>query len=268
MLQWSPDLINTSKIYNQQTKPMRKNHLILILTIFTITSCGRSKAEIELEKARLELEQTKLELAEKEKTEELNIAKGQKIHEQKIQEGTQKLRRELNDWLEKAGITQAEAEYRLKNAQKFKIGRSSSEKKKQIEKAQTEYQQTTQYIQNIEIEMEKLKSRQTFDFQKTPEDLMKYIFKSAKSGDFSNFRYLCDPYAETDMDVKSICYAELFMEQRKKDLTENFGAARIMGKPKIKENNAVVEFAFGPSSNRLEKMNLVNRNGYWYLYGL
>lgn len=244
---------------------MKKYYLILTIAFFVIASCGRSKEEIELEKARLELEKTKLELAEKEKAEELNLAKNQEIHEQKVQAGTQKLRRELNDWLEKAAITQAEAEYRLKDAKKFKIGRSSSEREKQIEKAELEVQQTTQYIKNIEIEMRELKQWRTFDFQKSPEKLMKYIFESSNTGDFSNFRYLCDPYAESDMDVKSICYAELFMQQRQRDLKENFGTARIMGKPKIKGNNAEVEFAFGPSSNRLEKMNLVNRNGHWYL---
>ena len=40
-----------------------------------------------------------------------------------------------------------------------------------------------------------------------------------------------------------------------------------MREPIIRGNKAEIEFAFGPNSDKLEKMNLIKRNDFWYLLG-
>lgn len=96
---------------------------------------------------------------------------------------------------------------------------------------------------------------------------MNYIFKSAKKRDFSNFRNLCDPYGENDSDVNRICYAEMMMKKQQEELITAFENGRVIGEAKITGDRAEVEFAYGASSNRLEKMGMVKRNGLWYLAG-
>jgi hypothetical protein len=46
---------------------------------------------------------------------------------------------------------------------------------------------------------------------------------------------------------------------------ENFKNARIMGEPKIYGESAEIEIATGSSSNYLQKIQLINRMGKWYL---
>jgi hypothetical protein len=94
---------------------------------------------------------------------------------------------------------------------------------------------------------------------------MKYIFESAKKRDFSNFRNSCDPYGENGTDVNSICYAEMLSKKGKEQLQKMFKNGRIIGEPIIKQNIAKIEFAFGLSSNKLEKMVMIKRNNLWYL---
>ena len=96
---------------------------------------------------------------------------------------------------------------------------------------------------------------------------MKYIFESAKKGDFSNFRNLCDPYGENDDDVSSICNAEILPKRLRNKLQDTFKNGRIIGKTIIKEDSVEIEFAYGLNSNKLEKMEMVKRNNLWYLYG-
>lgn len=242
---------------------MIKNYIIVLFLVLILNSCGKSKEEIELEKAKIELEKTKLELADKTKKEEnLEI---QRIHEQKSNVGKQKRITELNFQLQRLPEALKKVEQNLQNIQSFKFGRSSSTKQKQITEATNQINEINRYGEKLKNEIAQLQYLKTFDFQKTPENLMKYIFDSAKNGDFSNFRYLGDPYGENDNDVNQFCYVELLTNEKKEEFRREIENGRIMGKPKIENDRAEIEFAFGQSSNKLEKMIMVNRNGFWYL---
>ena len=244
---------------------MTKNYIFLLLTVLILSSCGKSKQELELEKAKLELEKTKLELAEKEKNEEL--AKIEKVHEQKVNVGKRKKITELNLMLQKLPQAIEKAEQNIRDINEFKIGRSSSTKEKQLKEARTQLREIRDYGEKIKNEIAQLEYHKTFDFQKDPASVMNYIFESAKKEDFSNFRNLCDPYGENDSDVNQICYAEMMMQKQQANLKVEFENGRVIGEPKIDGDKAEVEFAFGPSANRLEKMGMVKRNGLWYLSG-
>ena len=59
----------------------------------------------------------------------------------------------------------------------------------------------------------------------------------------------------------------MMTEKQQANLKLEFENGRVIGKAKITEDKAEVEFVFGSSSNRLEKMGMVKRNGLWYLAG-
>lgn len=244
---------------------MTKNYIFLLLTVLILSSCGKSKQELELEKAKLELEKTKLELAKKEKKEEL--AKIEKVHDQKVNVGKRKKITELNLLLQKLSLSIEKGEQNIREINQFKIGRSSSTKEKQLKEARTQLRKIKDYVERVKNEIAQLEYHKTFEFQKDPASVINYIFESAKNRDFSNFRNLCDPYGENDSDVNRICYAEMMMQKQQANLKAEFENGRIIGEPKIDGDKAEVEFAFGPSANRLEKMKMVKRNGLWYLSG-
>jgi hypothetical protein len=230
-----------------------------------LTSCGKSKEELELEKTKIELEKTKLELAEKIKGEE-NL-KTLKIHEQKSNVGKRKKLTELTLQLQQLTTAKDKAQKNLEYIRKFQIGRAQSTKDKQLREARNKLSEIFDYERKIKNEIAQSEYLKTFEFQKNPESVMKYIFESAKKGDFSNFRNLCDPYGENDRDVNQICYAEMLSKKHKEELENMFKNGRIIGETIIKEDRAEIEFAFGLSSNKLEKMGMVKRNNLWYLSG-
>lgn len=235
----------------------------ILLSLIIFASCGKSKEEIELEKAKIELEKTKLELAEKIKQEE--NSKSVKIHEQKVNVGKRKKITELTIILQKLPEAIKKAQANIDQINKFKFGRLSSTKNRQLSKARSQLNELYDYRKKIKNEIAQTEYLKTFDFQQDPKRVMEYIFDSCKKQDFSNFRNLCDPYGEHDSDVKQICFAEMMLDKKQKLLHREFKNGRIIGEPKITGDKAEVEFAFGYSANKLEKMKMIKRNGLWYL---
>lgn len=263
---------------------MTKIYLILLITLLTIVSCGKSKEQLELEKVKLELEKAKLEITEKTKSEEkaeLELIEKTKseekskivrelyrVHEQKSNVGKQKKQTQLNDVLIQANTALTKAKKNYENAKVFQFGRTESAKDKQLTDALNQINILSSYIENIKNEIAELELSKTFDFQKNPENVVKHLFSAAKNKDFSKLRYLCDPYAENDSDTRAICYTEMLPQSEQDKFIQNFENGRLIGKAIIKGDRAVVEFAYGQSSDRLEKMNLVNRMGNWYFSGI
>jgi hypothetical protein len=244
---------------------MKRNYILALITIFTLISCGKSKEEIELEKAKIELEKTKLELDKKIKDEEnLKILK---IHEEKSNVGKRKKITELNLLLQKFPEAMKKAQENIQKIEQYQIGRSKSTKEKQLAEAYTQLREIRDYGEKLKNEIAQMEYTKTFDFQKDPVNLMKYIFESAKKGDFSNFRHLCDPYGENDRDVSRICNIEMLPEKMKQVFKISFENGRIIGEAKIEGDRAKIEFTYGISTNMLEEMGLVRRNGLWYLSG-
>lgn len=227
---------------------MKNIYFILLFITLILTSCGKSKQDLEIEKAKIELENQQ-----------------QKIHEQKIEVGKQKKKSELTEILEKAKKGLVEVEKNLEKVKQFKFGRSQSTKNEQLNSALNLKLEASRYVKNIQNEIAELELIRVFNFQKTPDGVVKYLFASAKNKDFSKLRYLCDPYAENDGDTKRLCNVEMYTNKYKEEFIREFQNGRIIGEPKIEGDIAKVEFAFGRSSNKLETMNLIKRNGNWYL---
>lgn len=263
---------------------MTKNYFILLIILLTIVSCGESKEQLELEKIKLELEKTKLELTEKTKSEEkaeLKLTEKTKseekakrvrelfrVHEQKSNVGKQKKRNELNNAIIQTNDDLTKAKKNYENIKVFQFGRTEATKAKQLNDGLNQINTLSSFIENIKNEIAELELSRAFDFQKKPENVVKYLFSAAKNKDFSKLRYLCDPYAENDSSTKAICYTEMLPQSGRDKFIRNFENGRLIGRPFIKGDKAEVEFAYGQNSDRLEKMNLVNRMGNWYFSGL
>lgn len=264
---------------------MKKITTILLLTLLFLSSCGKSKEEIELEKAKVELEMAKLKLSPdqgnslakpennyKGEEKRIAIAKARQemarkleVHKQRANVGKQKRLNNFTDQIQQYARAIPIKENEILEISQFEWGRASSTKDKQLKKANSELALIKSYYGNLKNEIAQLEYQKTFDFQKTPEGVVKYIFSSAAKQEYSNLRYLADPYAENDGSVTNICYGGVLSYDMGQLLSEEFGKGRIMGKPKYEGNKAAVEIAIGPTNRTLETMNLVKRNGLWYL---
>ncbi len=99
-----------------------------------------------------------------------------------------------------------------------------------------------------------------------PVILVQIIFDAAKSGNFIVLKNLCDPLGENDNDTQMIC--DLATDDSEADsFIEYFEKGKINGDAQISPNGneAAVPFLFGPNGDDEETMELINRDGQWYL---
>jgi tetratricopeptide (TPR) repeat protein len=102
----------------------------------------------------------------------------------------------------------------------------------------------------------------------SPERVVQSIFDVAKSGNFASLEDLCDPVGENDADTQMIC--DLVTDDaNREEFVQYFASGKINGDVKISPDGAQAEvpFLFGPDGDQEETMELVNRNGQWYLFG-
>jgi tetratricopeptide (TPR) repeat protein len=100
-----------------------------------------------------------------------------------------------------------------------------------------------------------------------PESIVQTIFDAAQSGDFAALEGLCDPLGENDQDTQMICDLAADPTNRE-DFNQYFAVGKINGDAKISLDGAQAEvpFLFGPEGDRQETMEMVNRDGQWYLF--
>jgi hypothetical protein len=96
--------------------------------------------------------------------------------------------------------------------------------------------------------------------QDTPEGVVNIIFDAAKNKDFSKLSTLCSPDADTDS--KHICDMK---EEDKESFITYFSKGKINGSATITGDAAAVPILFGPDGTKDETMNLVKKDGKWYL---
>ncbi|MCG8891857.1 hypothetical protein G1K96_12495 [Tenacibaculum finnmarkense] len=191
-----------------------------------------------------------------------------KIHEQRVSVGKRKKITELTMQLQRLPDLYKKAKKEIEKIKMFKIGRSKSTKKRQLREAYNGLSELYDYEKQLKNEIAQSEYLKTFEFQKKPKNVIEYIFESAKEENFEDFRNLCDPYGENNRNVNKICLAEILQKKEKQQLIDMFKNGRIIGDIKISGNSAIIEFAYGLNSNKLEKMSLVKRNNLWYLSSL
>ena len=243
-----------------QFKTMKKI-LALSITILTLHACGPSPEEIQ---KREKAKQDSIQLAELKQKE---IEEQQRIHEEKIEVGKSIKRTKLNNYLKMAEAKIKEENQKLSKINEFQIGRSSSTKSKQLSEQRQVIRELEKFKEALEYEISHTHLHQSYEFQETPEGTVQYLFDAAKSEDHSKLRDLLDPYGQFDDEAFSICLVEMYPSDMKAQWKNEFANGRIMGTPKINNEFAEIEIAMGISSNRLETLRLVNRQGRWYILG-
>ncbi|PKP11492.1 MAG: hypothetical protein CVU08_12155 [Bacteroidetes bacterium HGW-Bacteroidetes-3] len=237
---------------------MKKNHILIIGLLLITISCGKNKKEIENEKAQIEIQQKVI--AEKKEQE--------RIHLEKIEVGKSILKTHFSNELERLKKVLQEQERKLTEIYEFQFGRANSTKEKQLNEQNIRIGQIQSYISRIEKEISLTNLRETFDFQDSPKGVINYLFESAKNNDFEKLRHLCDPYGENDGDSRGICFVAMQPSEMQNQFVESFKKGRIMSEPKIENDRAEVEIAYGPNSDKLEKINLVKRMDKWYIVSI
>jgi protein involved in sex pheromone biosynthesis len=102
------------------------------------------------------------------------------------------------------------------------------------------------------------------DSQGDPAELMRTIFKAAKSGNFSSLTGLC-AVDDGDNDVKMICGIDNESSKKQEEFKEYFAKGKVVGEPTIDGDEASVEFMFGPDGDKGETMRMIKKGKKWYL---
>jgi hypothetical protein len=97
-----------------------------------------------------------------------------------------------------------------------------------------------------------------------PKSVTASIFYAAESGETAHLRSLCDPRGENDADTARIC-AMTPASPDWADFRAEFARAHLNGEPRVSGDRAALHFVFGPDATRSETMELVRRDGRWYL---
>ena len=107
------------------------------------------------------------------------------------------------------------------------------------------------------------------DPQATPDGTVNLLFDLIREERWSELSVLCDPRGENDGDTRSLCALEED-ESSRAEAVEYLSASRVTGPAEISETfestMALVPIVIGPEGHqRDERMNLVRRDGRWFL---
>lgn len=122
-----------------------------------------------------------------------------------------------------------------------------------------------QTTQNGGNEATESNSIENISNQADPAWVVNQIFKAAKNSEYEILLKLCDPKGEGDSDTRNICSTYISPIEARDQFNTYFKFGQIIGKPVIVEDQAKVQIKFGPNGDKDETMNLVNRDGKWYL---
>ena len=100
-----------------------------------------------------------------------------------------------------------------------------------------------------------------------PIAVVQAVFDAAATGDFSALAGLCDPLGENDEDSAMIC-AITDNHASRDSFVEYFGKGKIVGEAILHgDDQAEVQFLYGPGGDEPETVHLIKRDGKWYLLG-
>jgi len=119
----------------------------------------------------------------------------------------------------------------------------------------------------------KEEDNQTFTLNsKIPANVVNAIFYAARTQDFQILGELCDPEGKGDGDTRRICdlaFSKKNDEYTREEFVEVFKNGKVSGSTTNESNEwgdfADVPILFGPKGDKKETMNLVKRDGKWYL---
>ncbi len=180
-----------------------------------------------------------------------------RIHQEKIEVGVEKLKMIFNNQIaqHKKAIEKADQSYKEIDA--FEIGRSQETKDKQLLEHFEMVKRYRETVENLQMEYVEIPLHKTYEFQNSPKEVIKHIFYGLEKRDFDKFKHLYDPYLEGNEMALWLCNIKALPEYKKDEFYKDFQNPRIMGEPVLDGNKAIIEIAIGPSSDKLEKIELV-----------
>ena len=100
------------------------------------------------------------------------------------------------------------------------------------------------------------------DPQADPRSLAETIFDAAQSADYTGLAALVDSEADNDSKmIAQVATDKTLQEEFKK----HFSKGKVAGEPVINGDNASVNILFGPDGKKEETLEMVKKNGKWYL---
>jgi hypothetical protein len=90
------------------------------------------------------------------------------------------------------------------------------------------------------------------------------VFHAAQSGESDHLATLCDPKGQANEHVMRICAQEKGGEDWQA-FVKQFARGKLIGEARISGDRALVNFVFGEQGTDPETMELVLREGNWYL---
>ena len=102
------------------------------------------------------------------------------------------------------------------------------------------------------------------DFSK-PEAVLAAVFQAASGGAFGVLASLCDPMKENDGDTQRICDVAKAAPGGQEEFSKWFKTGKVTGEPTVDGDRVQIPFSFGPDGSKSETMNLIRRDGKWYL---
>ncbi|MEM7059172.1 MAG: hypothetical protein AAF557_16425 [Pseudomonadota bacterium] len=99
----------------------------------------------------------------------------------------------------------------------------------------------------------------------SPEAVTTAIFEAAQTGDSSALATLCDPRGENDGDTQEYICEMTAGSANWDEYVSYFAKGKLNGPAEVNGLKAKVPFLFGPDGTDKETMNLIQRDGKWYL---
>ncbi len=97
-----------------------------------------------------------------------------------------------------------------------------------------------------------------------PKSVIGSVFYAAETGRTAHLAGLCNPAGTGDDDTRRICAMHPGAPDWE-SFRRNFARGHLNGEPRVHDDRAVLEFLFGPEGRDGETMELVRRDGRWYL---
>ena len=97
-----------------------------------------------------------------------------------------------------------------------------------------------------------------------PKAVVGALFWAAAHDDDTHLASLCDPRRENDAETARVCA----LTRGSPDwgaFREAFARGKLSGEPRVTGDHAAIYFVFGPGVDQSETMELVRRDGRWYL---
>lgn len=98
----------------------------------------------------------------------------------------------------------------------------------------------------------------------SPKRVVDSVFYAARSGQSAHLASLCDPEGTANKHALRIC-RESNTSSDWPSFVKHFASGKITGEPRITGDTAMVNFIFGEGGMDSETMELVRRDGKWFL---